>query len=316
MPSSLLLALSFLASAVAPPPLPELDQQIRQLEDLLLDRQKAGTLADDQYRGLQERLGALYILAGKRSAGYRFLSAAAGDSPPLPDDGLRLPQEPAEELPQLPQLASRLVGDTRNPLNCAAAAFIYIVAGMPEEAAGALERLPAAAQPLRQWLNALFLHETGQAQTAAAAARGVASAWEGRAPLLVRNLAFIAPGAPVAFGVFTPLERPEFAPGELLVLYYELAGFKAEKIKQSYSIRLQVDFCITDEAGAVMWRKPTPDLASHATRTELHDLFLTSTLYAPTGLAPGRYAMRIEITDLVASARTVAQAYFTFRASR
>lgn len=309
-----------LAAQEPPAKLDEVIERIRKAHQAVIERPE-----DEELKG---ELARLYEEAIERfNLGLEGLTGKARTShpdfaDPLPAEITGPAQPAAENTPgaaaprDLPGLADMLIKDKDDPLKKAAALFIYSITGRAEQAEELLKEKPEKPSAVDQWLEVLFLQQTGRTRDAAAEARTLAASWEGKSPFLIRKLTFIAADAPASFGVYTPVENASFPPGELVALYYELEGFQAEQRKETYTVRFQVDFGIFDDGGREVWRKGTPDIASHTTRSMARDLFLTSAFYAPSTLGGGRYSLRLEVTDLVSRMRAVAETAFQIRSPR
>lgn len=315
LPAVLLLLLTGARPVPALEEIPDLQELIRETGDRLLNAQRDNSLDEEEREALRERLGALYILAGHSAAGRRFIHPSQV-GPPLPNEVSG--QAPGAQFlsPDLPTLGRRLLDRSADPLDRAAGVFLLIASGRAEEAAKTVGEASSGASALFQWLRVLFLMETGQTQSAAREARALADRLEGRSPFLLRNIACIVPDSSPSFGVYKPLENATYSTGDLLAVYYELEGFETEKRGENYQVKFQVDLGIFDDSGREVWHKATPDVAGHSTRSEVRDLFLTSAFYVPSVLEPGRYALRVEVTDLVGKARAVGEVPFRVRPAR
>ncbi|GAB6186588.1 hypothetical protein [Thermopirellula anaerolimosa] len=115
-------------------------------------------------------------------------------------------------------------------------------------------------------------------------------------PLEIRNPAFVT--AVQSWGVYDPFEKNEFSPGRQVLLYAEIENLKSESTAQGYRTSWQSSYRILDESGRVVADYQYPPNEEFCRRVR-RDFFIGCELSIPPQLTPGRYALRLSVTDLL-----------------
>ncbi len=115
-------------------------------------------------------------------------------------------------------------------------------------------------------------------------------------PLEIRNPAFVT--AVQSWGVYDPFEKYEFTPGRQVLLYAEIENLKSESTAKGYRTTWQSDYQILDESGRAVAEYQYPPNEEYCRRIR-RDFFIGCELSIPQHLAPGRYTLRLSVTDLL-----------------
>lgn len=115
-------------------------------------------------------------------------------------------------------------------------------------------------------------------------------------PLEIRNPTFVT--AVQSWGVYDPFEKNEFSPGRQVLLYAELENLKSESTAKGYRTSWQSAYRILDESGRVVADYQYPPNEEYCRRVR-RDFFIGCELSIPPQLAPGRYTLRLSVTDLL-----------------
>lgn len=89
-----------------------------------------------------------------------------------------------------------------------------------------------------------------------------------------------------------------FKRDEPMLLYVEPVGYAFERIGDKLRFGVEADFVLLDESGTVLGGKDKFHRLSFEGHAPVFDFYMNLT-YNFTGLAPGRYAVRTTLTDLV-----------------
>lgn len=115
-------------------------------------------------------------------------------------------------------------------------------------------------------------------------------------PLEIRNPTFVT--AVQSWGVYDPFEKNEFSPGRQVLLYAEIENLKSESTAKGYRTSWQSAYRILDESGRVVADYQYPPNEEYCRRVR-RDFFIGCELSIPPQLAPGRYTLRLSVTDLL-----------------
>lgn len=115
-------------------------------------------------------------------------------------------------------------------------------------------------------------------------------------PLEIRNPAFVT--AVQSWGVYEPFEKNEFSPGRPVLLYAEIENLKSESTAKGYRTSWQSSYRIIDDGGRVVADYQYPPNEEYCRRVR-RDFFIGCELSIPSDLAPGRYTLRLSVTDLL-----------------
>jgi hypothetical protein len=109
----------------------------------------------------------------------------------------------------------------------------------------------------------------------------------------------------VEFGVYTPRTR-EYNPGEMFYIYLELENLSVRRVADGFNICTALSYEIRDETANVVAKHDAPVPPELTTQSRKRDYCLHLEGMIPKTLAPGRYYLRIMITDLNDTARQYA----------
>lgn len=115
-------------------------------------------------------------------------------------------------------------------------------------------------------------------------------------PLEIRNPAFVT--AVQSWGVYDPFEKNEFSPGRQVLLYAEIENLKSESTAKGYRTSWQSSYRIFDDGGRLVADYQYPPNEEYCRRVR-RDFFIGCELSIPSQLAPGRYTLRLSVTDLL-----------------
>jgi len=109
-----------------------------------------------------------------------------------------------------------------------------------------------------------------------------------------------------SFGCYDALPEPvtfEAGRTHLVVLYYELVGFRSEPAKDKkgwFRTLLNQKLAIMTESGREIWTHRDEDIEDLCRRYR-RDFFVTRILRIPANLAPGKYVLRVTVEDKLAN---------------
>ncbi len=115
-------------------------------------------------------------------------------------------------------------------------------------------------------------------------------------PLEIRNPAFVT--AVQSWGVYEPFEKNEFSPGRPVLLYAEIENLKSESTAKGYRTSWQSSYRIIDDGGRVVADYQYTPNEEYCRRVR-RDFFIGCELSIPSHLTPGRYTLRLSVTDLL-----------------
>jgi hypothetical protein len=181
--------------------------------------------------------------------------------------------------------------------------LLYVVAQRRDDAARPIPSAPAATQEF--WsrevyglMTLLDAERLTDAPRRAAEAKQHLSEAKDRlgemSPLVLRNLTFIQKVD--SFGVFEPMDKCEFTPGQTTLLYAEVENFQSEESTRGFCTRFDGSYEIFDDRGNSKGQqtlKPTEDFC----RNRRRDFFLAYFPHIPKTLTPGHYRLQLNITD-------------------
>ncbi|MBX6313039.1 MAG: hypothetical protein IRY99_09020 [Isosphaeraceae bacterium] len=102
------------------------------------------------------------------------------------------------------------------------------------------------------------------------------------------------------FGDFDPIESEALRPGQAVVLYWELAGVRAEPDGDHFRSRLSARIEILPAEGdEPLWSQSLGAGEDHCRRRR-HDYYLNAALHLPASLSAGSYRLRLTQMDTLA----------------
>ncbi len=126
--------------------------------------------------------------------------------------------------------------------------------------------------------------------------RSSLEAFWGEAPLLLDNVKFVT-SENNTFGIYTPKNSDEFAPGEVIRLYCEPVGYTVNKNDQGqYEFAFKADFSLADEKGKVLGEQKDFANLNFTSWNFNTEVALTFT-YTFTGLEKGKYRIITLVKD-------------------
>jgi len=181
--------------------------------------------------------------------------------------------------------------------------MLYLMAGDQEEA---LTPIPGAS-PAQQdyWSKQLFalssfLDNQQQPDDKQRAAGSLIHLDQARkklaelATLQVRNLSFV--DQVEGFGIYKPRETQEFHPGDPVTLYAELENFRSDSTKTGYRTALATSYEVVDQNGQRVDGRQFPDVED-VCQSQRQDFHMQYGVTLPTRIYPGKYELRLIITD-------------------
>lgn len=183
--------------------------------------------------------------------------------------------------------------------------LLHAVAGNNEEAVRPISGAPPSHQDY--WAKLLFalctyLDEAAQpdVRRRASLARhhldGAADLLGEIAMLEVRNLAFCTTIR--GFGIYEPIERPEFRAGEQVKLYAEVVNYRSEPSEEGYQTILATSYEVLDASGQRVDSGDFPQVED-VCRTRRHDFHIQYGVDLPARIYPGAYRLQITIEDML-----------------
>jgi len=230
----------------------------------------------------------------------RVSQVAYSSSEPLPtpmpmSDGISSLQDELERtITAWEQSTSHQPGSTQEVQQHMRLRLLYLLAGREDSM---LESVPGAT-PVQQdyWSNQLFAlstfldseHQPRDKQRAAAALMHLDKAREKLAeigPLQIRNLAFVE--SVDGYGLYRPLSKQMFRPGQQVTLYAEVENFHSESTEKGQRSSLGTSYQVLDQQGHRVDAGQFP---------EVEDLCQYG-IALPTRIYPGKYELRLIVTD-------------------
>jgi hypothetical protein len=134
--------------------------------------------------------------------------------------------------------------------------------------------------------------------TRAAQIKSAVLALEDRAPLAVAHLKLCR--KVIGFGAFEPMQRSELKTGQPAVLYCEMTGIRYETKHALFVSRLysRVELLSVKDNTRV-WEQALGE-AEDRCRNRRRDYYVNYRICLPATVAPGKYRLRLNQTDLVA----------------
>jgi hypothetical protein len=114
------------------------------------------------------------------------------------------------------------------------------------------------------------------------------------ASLQIRNLTFV--DKVDGFGLYEPHEDAKFKPNEQVTLYAEVENFRSESTKDGYRTKLATSYEIVDPTGRRVDAAQFPEVVDLYKR-ERHDFHMQYGVALPERIYPGKYELRLIITD-------------------
>ncbi|MCA9174049.1 MAG: hypothetical protein KDB14_06130 [Planctomycetales bacterium] len=117
---------------------------------------------------------------------------------------------------------------------------------------------------------------------------------ESEAPLKLQNLAFCRQIDD--FGIYAEF-KSQFRPGQELLLYVEVENFAHTETPNGYCVEIEGGYEIVDANGQVVEKREF--LADKQTfRRERRDYYIPYRLFVPKTIPPGKYTLRLNLTDV------------------
>jgi hypothetical protein len=114
-------------------------------------------------------------------------------------------------------------------------------------------------------------------------------------PLVVKNLTFVTEVQ--SFGVYKPLAKTDFAPGQRLLLYAEVENFKTNETAKGCSTALQSSYQILDSRGQRVADHEF-SVNEECCRNPRRDFFIGYEFVLPKHIYPGKHTLQLTVTDL------------------
>jgi hypothetical protein len=114
------------------------------------------------------------------------------------------------------------------------------------------------------------------------------------ATLQLKNLSFVK--RVDGYGAYEPLETTQFEPGAAVTIYAEVENFASTSTAEGYETLLATSYQILDESGRRIDGAQFPEVAD-VCRGRRRDFHLQYGITLPTRISPGKYQLRLTITD-------------------
>jgi hypothetical protein len=137
-------------------------------------------------------------------------------------------------------------------------------------------------------------------------AKAVAALAE-QGPLLVRNLAFCTDVH--SYGVLKRMEPAQFRPGQQLLVYAEVEGFRSEETADGFHTSLEASYQILDGQGRRVAHDDLPHSEEHC-QNRRRDFFLHYFVGLPKTIYEGTYTLELTLEDKLA--RKIGQSTIEF----
>jgi len=177
-----------------------------------------------------------------------------------------------------------------------ARAHAELARGRVAEALKLLERRKGSrADARRTVLRALALIRAGEAGEASGLLREAAALIESKGSLALRELGFA--DRIISFGNWDRA-KAVFRPSQRVMTYCEVVGFACVRhAAEDYAVRLKMSIGIDRDDGSHFIETLRKDTVEHKTRSRIHDLHLCTRLDLPGGIPPGKYVLRVVVSD-------------------
>ncbi|MBX9789357.1 MAG: hypothetical protein K2Y37_10620 [Pirellulales bacterium] len=129
-------------------------------------------------------------------------------------------------------------------------------------------------------------------------------------PLELRNLLFCT--EVTSFGVYKPFASSQFAPGQEVLLYAEVDGFKVDSVRDGFRTALASNYEIVDRQGAAVDAREF-GLTEEVCRNRRRDFFIRYQFHLPSRLADGAYTLRLKVNDALGHKTSVANIEFSIK---
>ena len=181
--------------------------------------------------------------------------------------------------------------------------MLRVLAGQEELA---LEPIPGASSAEQDYWNkqlysvATFLDSTRQPNAKQRAAASLVHLDHARAKLAelatlqIRNLNFVR--SVNGYGDFEPLEKTKFQPGQQVTLYAEVENFRSESTPKGQRTWLGTSYEVVDTQGQRVDGRQFPDVEDVCGSVR-RDFHMQYGVDLPTRIYPGKYELRLVITD-------------------
>jgi len=113
-------------------------------------------------------------------------------------------------------------------------------------------------------------------------------------PLVVRNLAFITEVQ--SYGIYKPVAKDEFAPGQEVLLYAEVENFKSEDTPKGFHTVLGASYQVFDSRGQRVAGQDLNAVEEHC-RNPRRDFFLAYRLSLPKRIYAGKHVLQLTLVD-------------------
>jgi hypothetical protein len=182
--------------------------------------------------------------------------------------------------------------------------LLYLLAGQRDKALRPLTGHDALAQEF--WSREIYSLSTYlDAQRVSDRSRRAAEAaihhWEAsnrlsqQGNLLVRNVALCT--EVMSYGVYTPFDRPEFQPGQRVVLYAEVENFVSQPTPRGHHTAFESHYEIFDSRGQKVEERSFPPMEEYC-HNPRRDFFIAyDDVRLPGQLYDGRYTLKLTIED-------------------
>ncbi|MCA9236190.1 MAG: hypothetical protein KDA44_12015 [Planctomycetales bacterium] len=114
------------------------------------------------------------------------------------------------------------------------------------------------------------------------------------ATLQVRNATFVT--RVDGFGLYEPVPKAEFAPGQSIIVYAEMVNFRSQSTAEGYETSLGTSYQVVDETGRRVDGAQFPDVQD-VCQSRRHDFHMQYEMQLPTRIYPGPYQLQLIITD-------------------
>jgi hypothetical protein len=181
--------------------------------------------------------------------------------------------------------------------------MLYLLADRRDDALRPIPSAPPAVQEfwsqelfgLATWLDSRRVSDSGRrAGESKAALAGAVHRLEELGPLGVRNLAFITEVQ--SYGVYKPLAKNEFTPGQQLLLYAEVENFKSEDTPKGFHTVLQGSYQIFDGRGQRVDSHEFNAVEEYC-RNRRRDFYIPYPLSLPKRIYAGKHTLQLTLVD-------------------
>lgn len=104
------------------------------------------------------------------------------------------------------------------------------------------------------------------------------------------------------FGDYHPMDtRLPAGKENAMIIYCEVANFMSNlNTQQQWETHLKFDVTLYSEGGQMVWSSPTTNY-DETTRTRRHDYYIAKLVKIPGNLPPGKYVLKVGVTDAQSS---------------